>query len=251
MSTKINLFIEAGGGVVISGHSAVHEGSFQLKADLEYIGKSEYDNDYIQCGDLIDSNIIKSPFLVYDSAHIVRSSCGDVLANVKEPYFSRTYEHYCSHQNTPNKPENAYYPAVVKTGRIVYIAHELCRVYFNYGCQYHRDLFVNAMKLIYTSPVMKINNLPSSGRCRFVKQCSKNRYILHLLYASPIQRNKASVLEDFPTITNIVCDLKIDEKVLSVKLIPQNTTLDFTQNETSATVTVPELRLHQLVVFEW
>lgn len=47
----------------------------------------------------------------------VQNIDGEVLANIREPYFNRTYKTYCSHQNTPYKLEDSEYPAAVKKGR--------------------------------------------------------------------------------------------------------------------------------------
>ncbi len=63
-------------------------------------------------------------------------------------------------------------------------------MYFNTyvnALKLHRELVKNAIDLLYTSPMLKVNNLPSCGRVSFLKQESKNRYVAHLLYAAPYQ----------------------------------------------------------------
>jgi len=251
MAQNINEHIKKGKGLLLSGRSAVADGKFAIDFGAKYLGKSEYDTDYIVCNDQINHNLVKSPDLLYGSAHMVDFPGAEVLANVKEPYFSRTYGHYCSHQNTPYKPEDAAYPAIAKKGNVVYIAHELCRIYYQFGCLYHRDAFVNSLNTIYKNPVMRVKNLPSAGRCRFAHKPSDNRYVLHLLYGSPILRGCALVLEDFPVITDVECSLEVSNQIKSVTLRPQNTQIPFAQNGNRVEFTLGKFSLHQLITLEY
>ena len=95
---------------------------------VKYLGKSEFDCDYIEC----EIDEICTPFLSYSVANKVECS-GEVLATVHEPYFSRTGRHFCGHANTPFKMEAASYPALVKCGNVLYFAHPVFDSYNRYA----------------------------------------------------------------------------------------------------------------------
>lgn len=44
----------------------------------------------------------KTDHVLYEAGEQVSGS-GNVLAEIVDPYFSRTYEHFCSHRQTPPK----------------------------------------------------------------------------------------------------------------------------------------------------
>ena len=101
-------FSDRGGKLVIFGHIDGAENLFK-KIGYADLGASEFDKDYIRVD---GEGIPNTPILMYNSAHRFSMS-GCVLAEIYEPYFSRTEEHYCSHRNTPNRPEAATYPAIL------------------------------------------------------------------------------------------------------------------------------------------
>ena len=92
-----------------------------------------------------------------------------MLASIREPYFSRTISHYCSHANTPYRLEDAAHPAVIRKGNVVYVAHDLDRLYHEQGARVHRDLFYNALKLLRTRPLVTAD-MPSAGRMNLLHQ---------------------------------------------------------------------------------
>lgn len=249
---KIEAFIHNGGGVLLTGESGLNfdKSEFLIDIGAKQLGASEYKIDYVQLGEKVNENLVTSPFLFYTSANRVLPTNCEILGEIFEPYFNRTYEKYSSHQNTPNKRTPAEYPAIVQKGKVVYIAHKICEMYFEYGSQYHRDYLINALKLIYKNPIVNVN-LMSAGRARFVKQDANNRYILHLLYASPIQRGIATVIEDMPMIYNIPVKLKVNQPIKNVYLAMSKERIDFDQSSTELYFTVPNIQCHQAVILDY
>jgi hypothetical protein len=251
--SKLNSYIEKGGSVVLTGKSGLNKekNKFMVDCGVSYEGASEYDVDYLVLGDKLNEGLVKSPFLFYEGAERVKLTDGEILACKKEPYFSRTYGHYCSHQNTPYKVECSENPGAVKKGNVVYIAHSVFKQYYDHGAQIHRDYVINALRLVYKSPNLRVENLPSAGRVRFVKQPGNNRYVLHLLYASPIQRGRAQVIEDMPPIYDVKALIEVKDTVKKAYLAPQGDEIGFVQEGNKVTVTVPKIQCHQMVVFEY
>lgn len=278
MGAAFEEYIADGGKVLMLGGSGLKEEEdvFAFSVPFVYRGKSKYDKDFFEVvGESISTDdsagedaagkniavegaagknadapnsaeIVKSPILCYTSAHYVEGE-GEVLARIKEPFFSRTYGTYCSHRNTPYQDEYSEYPAAVKCGNILYAAHELAGMYHDYGAVYHRRYFLWLLRQLYQADVVQAE-MPVQGRLHLVKREQEKQYVLHLTYGSPIQRGSVSVMEDFPTLYRIPVKLALAEEVESMTLIPQNETVEFTKSEDGYEVMIPEMTAHQMLV---
>ncbi len=249
-ATAFNGYIAEGKKLLILGGGALNEKreQFAINLELSYEGSSGYNFDYLLTGDSVSEGMVSAPIYCYSGSHKV-SGKGEVLASVREPYFNRTYDSYCSHANTPYQDEAASYPAAIKNDNVIYLSHEIGSIYLDYGSAYHRRYFLNVLRLLYTeSDQAVLVNMPTAVRVRYVKQ--NERYILHLLYALPMQRGAVSVLEDFPSLYNSNITVKVDSKISSVRLEPQGEGIPFTQNGNEVTFVVPEFSVHRLVVIE-
>ena len=167
---------------------------FGLTDGLVYVGKSDYDNDYIQFIDGKDF-FIDAPMLCNNSSFIVKAEDYKTIAEIKEPYFNRTYGHFCGHFNTPNRPESATYPAMAIKDNVLYISNPVFKEYKEYGEYYVKEYVANGLLRLYRDWVVKVTGLPSCGRVR-VRRRDKEFYAVHLLYAPVLKRGDAFVLED-------------------------------------------------------
>lgn len=248
---RLRTYVAQGGSLLLTGRSGLDEeqANFQLDIGGRYIGRSEYDVDYLQLDDAFGDGLVKSPVLFYESSERVEVTDGDVLASVLDPYFSRTYARYCSHLNTPYQLD-AKRPGIVRKGNVVYLAHSVCRSYYDHGAQFHRDYVLRALQLIYHDNVMQVN-MPSSGRARFVKQADQKRYVLHLLYATPIQRGRTLVIDDLPPLHHVKVRLKVEAPIKRVYLAPQMEEIPFTQSDAQIECVVPTVECHQIVVLDY
>ncbi len=250
LASAVNSYIKCGKKLLILGGGALDEGGKKFAIDMpfNYIGKSEFEADYLVVGKHVGENIVTAPIYCYSSCHKI-SGAGSVLANIKEPYFNRTYEKYCSHANTPYRQELAEYPAAMQSGNVIYISHEIGSIYLGYGCAYHRRYFLNVLRRLYKKDDQAVCvSLPSAARLRYVKK--DDDFILHLLYALPSQRGVVSVLEDFPELNNVEVTAEVDRDISAVRLIPQNEDLSFVQEGNTVKFAIPKVSLHQLVLIK-
>ena len=72
------------------------------------------------------------------------------------------------------------------------------------------------MDIFHKNPLVKVD-LQSSGRINLLHQPEKSRYVLHLLYATPIQRGRAQVIEDLVPYSDT--DVQINLKKISKKYL--------------------------------
>ncbi len=255
-AAAFNGYVKSGKKLLILGGGALAADGKKFAIDLpfDYRGKSDFNFDYLVVGDEISEGMVSAPIYCYSAGHKIGGN-GDVLAYIREPYFNRTYESYCSHANTPYSDEVASYPAAIRNGNIIYMSHEMGSIYLDYGSAYHRRYFLNVLRMLYSETEQAVSvtssskqPLPSAVRLRYVKQ--GERYILNLLYALPSQRGFVSVLEDFPSLYNLKITIKVDKKISVVRLEPQKETIDFIQKDDTIYLNLSEFSLHQLIVIE-
>ena len=241
-------YIWHGGKVMMLGGSGLKKDSneFEFDIPLVYKGKSSYDIDYFELRTQGGRELPDSPVLCYRSAHIVEGE-GKIYAGIREPYFNRTYGAYCSHFNTPYREEQADYPGAVKCGNILYVAHELAAMYKESGMTYHRRYFKYLLRKLYQSDCVRIE-MPSQGRIHFVRRKTEKQYILHIMYAVPIQRGNTTVLDDIPELYDIKAEVYVPEEIKKIMLIPQNKEIPFEQGRDKCLFTVPKIVGHQMLV---
>ena len=187
---------------------------------------------------------LESPLLAYKSSHVTKpQKNSEILAWVESPYFSRTIERYCSHRNTPNCTKIEEYPAICKTGNLLYFAHDFGTIYYESGDTFMREVFIKALKTVY-QPKLEVEGLMSVGRTRLVKR--EKSLFLHLLYASPIHRGNVILLEDFPTLHEIKIHIK-DVQAKEIRIRPSGEKLTFENKEDGVHFTLPKLRCHALL----
>jgi len=243
----------AGGGTILALHEGPldsRENHFALEVGADYLGPANYELDYLVAGPELGVNLVTSPILHSLAALRVRPTGGQVLARIKEPYFDRTYEHYCSHQNAPHRPEFAAHPGAVRWGRVLYLPHPLGRIYLENGARIHRDLFLNALHLLYSRPTLSVQ-LPSAGRVNLLHQPAKSRYVAHLLYAPPLLRGKCLVIDDLPPLLEVPLELRVPQPVSRAYLAPQVKDLPIERSSDSIRIVIPRMECHQAVVFEY
>lgn len=250
---RLNRFAQEGGRLLVLGESALDAAKqgFLLDVGADYLGRGRYDVDYLVVGEELSAGLVRSPFLNYEPALRVRPHEGtEILAAIREPYFSRTYGRYCSHQNTPYRPEDAEHPGALRKGNILFLPHALGRLYHAHGARVHRQLFLNALRLIHTNPLVRVE-MPSAGRVSLLHQPAHHRYVVHLLYGPPLLRGRCLVIEDLVPLYRVPLELRVPQPITRAYLIPRQEPVEMERTEGIIKVTVPEVRCHQAVVFEY
>ena len=252
-ANAINDWVKNGGNLIVFGEGAldISKKRFILDVGADFMSKSSFNFDYTSVKSPLASEMVTTPFLNYQAGMLVKLSSGEALAYIREPYFNRTYEHFSSHGVTPYKTEDSGYPAVVRNGNVIFFAHAMDRQYFDNGMLLERTLVKNAIDLIYNEPVLKVTNLPSSGRVSFLKQEKEKRYVAHLLYAPALQRGEVQVIEDFLPVPGVEISVDVPENVKSIYQIPGGKKLKFSKSGKTLKISVPTFTMHTGIVMEY
>lgn len=252
--SALEAFVGRGGGLVVLGEGAMNASRDQFLLDVgaEYVGPARYDSDYTKVGsELAAEGLMTSPVLNYEPAMRVKPTDGaEVLAEVYEPYFSRTHAHYTSHRNTPQQLDAAGHPALIQKGNVVFSPSALDRIYASQAAPPHRDLFAKALQRIHPERMLEVD-LPSSGRVSLLRQADESRYVAHVLYASPHYRGGLELIEDIVPLYNVTVTVRVPEDVTAATLIPGGESLEISRDGPACTVTIPKLEMHSAVVFDY
>lgn len=256
---KIQQYIKNGGKVLLSGDSGLtpDKNAFAIDAGWELAGRGEFDPDYIIAGDKLPGVPVRGAMVIHGGAWNVRpqEQC-EVLAARVDPYFNRAWNHFCSHFHTPDDATSEF-PAVVRNGGVIYFAHHIFTRYRLYGQPLYRDLVADAINLLLPDRAVE-TSLPSTARASLMRQEKENRYLLHLLYATPVLRGGSAgeyarsveVIEDLAPLQEVRCKVRVPQTVRAVRLAPGGEELEFTAREGEIEFQVPRVLCHQMVALE-
>ena len=242
LAQRLKDYVAKGGKLLISGLSVKN-----TDFGIEYLGKSSADVSYLKPNFDIG---VQSPLLVYDGAHIVRSDLS-VTAQLEEPYFNRTFGHFCSHKNTPNCGETASYPAILESENIIYFAHEIFREYALHGAYYVKQYVNYALEKLCAERALRVDGLMSIGRARVRENKDIHAYCLHLFYCPTVTRGNVTVVEDFPTVDGVKVSFKSKKKIKEIICVPQNTAIDFKDENGEISFRFDGLTGHQLILMKY
>ena len=251
-AAQLNDYVAAGGSLLVLGESALDPRGERLLLDVgaEYVGPAQYELDYLVAGPALSEGVVESPFLSYTAALRCRPTDGEVLAGIREPYFDRTYAHYCSHLNTPYQPADAAHPGALRKGRVVFLPHRLGALYYEHGARLHRQFFSNALRLVYRHPFFSAR-MPSSGRVSVLHQREERRYAVHLLYGPPLQRGRCLVIEDLVPLYDVPVALRVPQEIKRAYLVPGGQEVALEREGDGVRAVVPRVECHQIIVFEY
>jgi hypothetical protein len=157
---------------------------------------------------------------------------------------------FCGHKNTPND-KTTHAPGIVKKGNVVYMAHPMATAYNTYGSLYQKRYFMLALEQLFTGGAFRVCGMGAMGRATMIRQKDQNRYCLNLLYAAPVKRGLAEVIEDIVPIYNIEVALEVPETITKAYLPLTGEELTVTVRDGKQFVTVPKLECHASVVLEY
>jgi len=260
LAGKIARYVKAGGKLILSGASGLRPDltGFAIPFKASVSGMSEFKPDYIEARAGLDADLVPAPFVMYERAHKVKATGAEVLADVRLPYFNRTWDHFCSHQHTPYRLERcAEYDAVMQDGNVIYFSHPIFQSYYNLGQPLYKYLVRGALNRLLPARSVR-TNLPSNGRISLMEQRAHNRLLLHVLYVQTQLRGEAGfgwttaqkmeIIEDVVPLHNVECAVRLDQKPARVQLASTGEDLHWEFQGGQVQVTLERLYIHDAIV---
>jgi hypothetical protein len=269
LQTKLEAFISNGGRLIMSGASGLKPDGkgFAFDIGAEYHGVSPFQPDYVLPSSDITPDYVKTPVVMYLPSQRIKAVKSRSLGQIFDPYFNRTYQHFCSHQHAPFQEQPSGFDAGVATDRILYFAHPVFTIYRAYGAVVYKEFILNAIVKFLGDDIQLRTNLPSQGRVTLMEQPSQHRYVLHLLYVNTILRGGSidhysspyirpaspiEVVEELNPVSGVKVELKISKPIKKVTLEPQGRELPFEMlSNGRVAIDVGTFTCHQMVVLHY
>jgi hypothetical protein len=262
---KLSAYLAQGGALVASFASGMNAQQTQFVLDIGATltgegprdaqgnlvrGKTYPGNAYIEyilprAG--FDAGLAQTEHAMYmRGMEITAQGDAEILADTVASYFDRTYDHFCSHRQTPSAGQIVH-PAIVQKGRIIYFSQPIFSLYQTYAPRWCKQLFFNALARLLPEPLVRVH-APTASIVTLNTQPQHNRWVLHLLYYVPERRcDEYDVIEDVAPLYDVAVSIKVAQPVRGVTLVPQNTALPFVVDAGCVTFTVPTVAGHQMV----
>jgi hypothetical protein len=264
--SKLEQFLADGGSIIASFESGLDAGKNEFILDALGVSKASDGpvdsngnlargrpygrNNYAEY--LIPNNDIgrglnPTEHVMYMHGMVVDAGSGsEVLAYNTESYFDRTWEHFCSHRQTPSSGEQGK-PAIVRNGSVIYFSHPIFSQYNKNAPKWYKTMFLNAMEMLLPEPVLQIEG-PTTLQATVNEQSGENRYVAHLLHYIPERRGQDfDVIEDVIPVYDISVSLNLPNRVKSAKLVPAGEAIDMQRRSGRVEFTLSELRGHQMI----
>ena len=265
---KLARFTKKGGKLILSGLSLLKKENDDSAFDLPLTvsGLDREIPNFLEAAAPFAPEGITTPFVMYRPSVKITLSGGESLGQIYDPYFTRSYEHFCSHQHTPNKLEASGFDAGCLTEQILYFAHPVFTLYANYGTVILKEFIVKAIRKLLGDDLQVVTDLPSQGRVSLLEQKQEKRYIFHALYAVPSLRGMKSapfaeahirgtvpveVIEDLTPVYDTHYEVRTVRVVTKVKLVPENVEIPFVYEKGKVKFTLEKLQCHQMVEMDY
>lgn len=252
LAQKVQAYLDAGGALLCTGRSGLRkDGTGFALSDFPAVDEGElpYSPDFVRPLSVLAEGIADTQYVMYLRGQRVSPAAGgEVLAEIWEPYFNRTYQHFCSHAHTP-VARRSELAAALRKGRVVYLTHPVFSTFAQYGMPFYKQLVLNALKLLLPNPLV-LADAPSTLQVTWNRQPARRRSVVHLLHYIPERRTfAADYLEDAIPLYNVSLRLRTGAPQ-RVYLAPQREQIPFQIEGEYLSLTVPEVRGHQMVVLE-
>jgi hypothetical protein len=262
LAAKFRDYLAQGGALLLSHESGLRtDGAGFALADqmgVDYVGPGRYDVEFLHPGSGLDGAIPIVDHALYEWGSAVRAREGTaVLAVVVPPYFSRTWDHFNSHAQTPPDPTaQPEFDAVSMRDRVAYMSHPIFSAYQHHGYPVYRQLVGALLDRLLTKPLVR-TNLPTTAEVTLLRQPasdaegSAERLVCHILHYVPQRRTAdLDLVEDVIPLHDVTVAIRCEWTPRVAYLAPERAPLEMTMDGDYARVHVLRVLGHAMIVLE-
>ncbi len=251
LAKQLTAYLRDGGKLLASGTSGLSTDATAVTLPVLGItahGNSEYTATYIRFGSAVAKDVPPTDHVMYDRGVLVKATKGaKTVATMVDPYFERAWDHFCSHNQTPGDRQSPYAAAVL-TKSTAYVAYPIFGAFAAHANYPYRLLVRNLIDSLLPEPLLRVDG-PTSLEATVMRQ--RNRTIVHLLQYCPERRTKhLDIVEDIVPLYDVPVSLRLAKQPKRVYLAPTEAVVPFTYANGRATLKVPAVHGHAMVVFE-
>ncbi len=251
LTNAIKAFTKGGGKVLATGTSGLDEhGKFALDLGAAFVGESKFSPVYFV--PKFDVKVFSSTaFLIREKAYDIDADEENVIIQRENPYFNRTTFEFCSHQHAPNdKSKRMPCATVGKDG--IYVGARLFTEYATVGSLISKLMTIHVIDMLLGDNKTLKTDLPSLGVTTVMHQKQQNRYVCHLLYATPTKRGDGvEVIEDIVPVYNVNVSVKVPSIPKNVYFAPSRKPVGFEYENGQVSFVVEKLDNHEMAVIEF
>jgi len=267
LKVKLEAYLAKGGKLLLSGTSGRDPatGAYALDTGLAVAGGTV---PFMPCYAQVtaagaDSRLPRSPFVVYAPSQTLSAVDAEVLAEIRLPYFNRTFAHFCSHQHAPDDlgAAAAGVAAAIK-GAIGTLSFAVFTAYRGVGQPLYKYLVDMLINRLMPAPAIE-TTLPSAGRVSLTYQAGERRVIAHVMFGAPQVRGQAvyaawdkaprpiEMIEDVPTLGPVTVRLRLKGEPTGVHDAASGAALAWRRDaEGAIVVDLPDLHIHRAIVID-
>ncbi|HET6387563.1 MAG TPA: alpha-amylase family protein [Armatimonadota bacterium] len=250
LASKLADHLAAGGGLLVSGAAALDENGQPAMEELGILtsGESPYSDTYVRPVRGFADSLAGMDHIIHKRGFRMAPQEGaHALASVVEPYFERTYEHFCSHSQTP--PDRlSPYSMVVQNGQAITVSVPIFTIYGTYGNIPVHDLIRACLAKLLPEPLIHDGG-PAHLETSVVKKDETT--VVHLISYCPVRRTPELDLVDDPfPLVEMPLSVKLPRPPKRVILAPENLEIPFEYRDGRAEVKITCLDGHVMVVLE-
>ena len=263
LQTRIDRYVAQGGKLLLTGQSGFRKAGdgFAFDIGAAHLGESPFSPDYVLPEPCFRASFLQSPTVMYVKSQRIKVGQGTSLGQVFDPYFNRTYRHFCSHKHTPNRPEPSGYDAGVRHGNIAYLAHPVFTLYRAYGAVTHKEYILRVIQSLLGDEQAVVTNLPSTARVTVRRQPEEKRHIVHVFYANKALRGGATthaggpasgtsleVIEELDPLFHVKVGVRLGTVISRVTLEPQGREIPHRVCDGRIEIELDSFTCHQMLV---
>jgi hypothetical protein len=218
LAERLHAYVAGGGALLVSHQAGLLAGTEKTwleRYGFRYAGMSPFQPAYLVPKEEFTGAIPRYEYALYQGASQWEASPpAAVVAQLGEPKFQRSAQHYTSHRQTPFDHETRY-AAIARSGRVMLFGFPAGGSYFGEGYWVYRQAVQHALKTLLPSQLIT-SNAPLSTEITVTHQAAaagrKQRYLIHLVNFSPVRGTpKHPVFHEDPiALTDVTCDLRLD-----------------------------------------
>lgn len=252
LTTRLKNYLRIGGKLLLS-HEALldpeaNEFALADEMGVSYIGPLSHTPSFFRLRPNFLHGLRDFEYvMVGGGAEVTPGPLTDTMADAYGSYFNRTADHFTSHSYSPRTDPTGT-PAITWFGNVAYLYGPVFQDYQKEGDTIYRRVVGNALDLLLPKRLLIVDTPPST-EATVTRQ--SNRHIVHLVNYQPNRRGAhVEVIEEVVPLRDVRVGLRLDRAPSAVYTAPDRHQIAVEYSEGRATVTVPVVREHAMVVFE-